>query len=305
MLKKILVISFGLILCASAFTPFCLAEDKIIAIVNSDIITQKDLNDFINFMRVQLSAEYKGKELESQIQSMKLNLLEKLVEDRLILQEAKKLKINIDRPRIEARKNEIRKRYGSEEQFQKILTQQGVTEADLDKKISDQIMMFAVIDYRVKDKISITPTEITEFYDKHKSEFLNPGQREFESLVTDDELAAKDIVAMVKNNTSMGEAAKKYSLDIHKISFVKGKEFREDIEDILTKLKENEVSAPIKIEDKFYIFKLYTTIAPRQQALSEAQDPIRNYIFETKMQEQMSTWLDEIKKNAYIKFLQN
>ena len=33
------------------------AQDKIIAIVNNEVVTQKDLDDFLNFMRMQLSQE--------------------------------------------------------------------------------------------------------------------------------------------------------------------------------------------------------------------------------------------------------
>jgi hypothetical protein len=53
------------------FTLNCFAQGKIVAIVNNDVITEKDLNDFVNFMRIQLSEEFKGKELESKLQSMK------------------------------------------------------------------------------------------------------------------------------------------------------------------------------------------------------------------------------------------
>jgi hypothetical protein len=47
------------------------AQDKIVAIVNKDIITQKDLTDFINFARMQMLTEYKGEQLEAKIQAMK------------------------------------------------------------------------------------------------------------------------------------------------------------------------------------------------------------------------------------------
>ncbi len=66
------------------------AQDKIVAIVNEDVITKRDLDEFIVFTRIQLSREYQGRELETKLQSMKLDLLNKLIEDRLILQEAKK-----------------------------------------------------------------------------------------------------------------------------------------------------------------------------------------------------------------------
>ena len=95
------ILFLGLIaICHMSYAIELYAQDKIIAIVNSDVITQKDLNDFLNFMRMQLMTEYKGKELENKIQSMKLDLIDKLVEDRLILQQAKKNNIQIDEGRL-------------------------------------------------------------------------------------------------------------------------------------------------------------------------------------------------------------
>ncbi|MDD5096924.1 MAG: hypothetical protein PHU59_00325, partial [Candidatus Omnitrophica bacterium] len=39
---------------------YVFAEDKVVAIVNNDAITQKDLDDFSGFIRVQFSREFKG-----------------------------------------------------------------------------------------------------------------------------------------------------------------------------------------------------------------------------------------------------
>jgi len=56
MVKNILVVLF-------LFSGICFAQDKIVAVVNDEIITQKDLNDFVNFMRMQLSIELTGEQL--------------------------------------------------------------------------------------------------------------------------------------------------------------------------------------------------------------------------------------------------
>ena len=141
------------------------AQDKIIAIVNNEVITQKDLSDFLNFMRMQLSAQYKGRELEDKIQSLKPDLLDKLVEDRLILGQAQAANIKVDEARVKARIDELRRRYPSERDFQEALAEQGLTQADVESKIRDQMLMYSIIDAKIKSKIVVAPSEVTDFYE--------------------------------------------------------------------------------------------------------------------------------------------
>jgi parvulin-like peptidyl-prolyl isomerase len=280
------------------------AQDKIIAIVNSDVITQKDLNDFLNFMRMQLMTEYKGKELENKIQSMKLDLIDKLVEDRLILQQAKKNNIQIDEGRIKARIEEIRKRYDSEREFQDALAKQGLVQADIELKIREQLLMYAIIDIKVRSKIIVNPGEVTDFYQANIRDFKLPEQREFESVTIDDENLAKEISYNLKNGQDFQEIAKRYSLAVNKFNTQDG-QLRKDIEEEIFKMHLDEISEPIKIEKSYYIFKLNNIIPARQQGLSEAQDQIYTFLFNEKMEEALAKWLDEIKKHSYIKILEN
>ncbi|MCM8781050.1 MAG: SurA N-terminal domain-containing protein, partial [Candidatus Omnitrophica bacterium] len=97
-----------------SFIPTCFAQNKIVAIVNNDVITQKDLEGFINFARIQLAAEYQGEELENKVQSLRPDLLDRLIDDRLLLQEAKNNNIKIDETRIKAKIEQIKRRYASD-----------------------------------------------------------------------------------------------------------------------------------------------------------------------------------------------
>ena len=281
------------------------AQDKIIAIVNKDIITQKDLNDFINFMRVQLSTQYQGEQLESKIQSMKLDLLDKLIEHRLVLQEAKKDNIRLDPDRIKARVNEIKKHYGSDSEFQNAIAKQGLVQADVEEKIREQVLMYAVIDREIRNKIIIKPVEVTDFYQENIKKFISPEQREFESVTVDNESLANEVFDKLKSGQNFQEVANKYSLTINKLNCDSGGQLRKDIEEALFKMNIGQISAPVKIEDSYYIFKLNNIIPPRQQNLSEVQDDIQAMLFNNRMQEALTKWLDELKGRSYIKILQN
>lgn len=312
----LIILNFGLSfwILVFGFWISSFAQDKIVAIVNSDIITQKDLNDFINFMHLQLRENYKGEELETKIQSMKLDLLDRLIEDRLILQEAKKkieVKPNVwigmepDENKVKARMDEIKKRYPTEVEFQRALSQQGLTQADIELKIKEQLLMYNIIEYKIRSKIVIKPSEVTEFYQENIQQFKTTQQREVTSISIKDENLANDIYNRLIKGDDLNKIINEQHLTTDKIMASQNEELRKDIEDAIFKLNINQISQPLKINAAFYIFRLDEIIPSHQQNLAEAQERIYTYLFEQKLQEGLSRWLDEIKKDSYIEILQN
>jgi len=300
-------LKFCLFVCTFAFflltfTFNCFALDKIIAIVNTDAITQKDLDEFVAFMRIQMSDEFKGKQLDAKIESMKREFVDRLIEDKIILQEAKKLKLVIDEDRIKARIADIKKQYPSDIVFQEALKRQGLVQADLEVKVRDQMFMYSIIENKVKSKIVVSPAEVTAFYQQNPDNFKSPEAWELDFLV----LESKDLSGEISQNARKGqpleELAEKYSLSLSKLSMRQG-QFKKDVEDALLKLKVNEVSSPLSIEDRYYIFRLNKIIPPRQLSLSEAQENIHDYLFNKKMQAGLAKWLGELKKQSYINIL--
>ncbi len=279
------------------------AQDKIVAIVNNDVITQKDFNDFLSFMRVQLSAEYKGRRLEEKIESMKTDLMDRLIEDRLILQEAKKGNLAIDKNRIKAKVDEIKKRYGSDSEFQDALSKQGMVQADIEARITEQLLMHAIVERKIRGTIAINPTEVTDFYEKNNQEFKVPEQREFESVNTSDRGLAYEVYKAMKDSPDLTGVSEKYPVTANRLTVKQGGELRKDIEEIVFKMDVGQVKEPVKIQNGYYIFRLYNIIPPRQETLSGVQDKIYTFLFDRKMQEKMVKWLDELKKNAYIKIV--
>jgi parvulin-like peptidyl-prolyl isomerase len=295
-----LLIVFALV---SGFISVARAEEKIVAIVNNEIITQRDLEAFLNFMRIQLSKEYSAKELDEKIAVMKSDLLDRLIEDRLILQEAKKNNLRADESRIKAKIDELKKRYDSETDFENSLINQGLVEADLEARVRDQILMYNIVEIKIRDKIAIKPAEITEYYNKNTAEFILAEEREFQSLAGSDEAKAKKIVEDIRLGKNIEEVVKESSFTLNVFSARKDGELKKDVEDVLFSLKAAEVSEPIKIKDSYYVFQLLKIKPARQQVLSEVQEAIHANVYERKMQEAMTKWTDELKKKAYLKRL--
>lgn len=287
-------------------TTYCLyAQDKVIAIVNNEVITQKDLADFLNFIRLQYSRQLQGKALEEKVTSMKRDLLQRLIEDRLILAQAKLDKVAIEPSRVKAKIDEIKKRYALESDFEHDLARQGLVRADLENKIGEQMLMYNLIERKVRSKVMIRPDEITSFYAQNRRQFLKPEERVLTLFILQDETIAKTVSYQLRLGAKLEELAAKYAFTIDKLSASAGQELRPEIEDTVFKLGIGEVSNPVKIDTQYFIFKLDDIIGSQQLSLTEAQDKIQVYLFEKKMQEELAKWLDELKKQSYIKILEN
>lgn len=275
---------------------------KIVAIVNNEVITQNDLDDYMSFTSMQLADQYSGEELEKRIKEMKEDLLDKLIEDKLISSEAKRENIQIDKNRIKAKIDDIRNHYPTLQEFQDSLGRQGMVLADLEKRIEEQLLMYAVIDSKVRSRITVNPKEVTDFYKMHITDFTIPVSWEFDIITASNKEDADKIFEEMNAGKTMEEAAKNYSYAPNKLEMKKG-QFKKEVEDIVSKLKIGEFSSPIEIEGKFYIFKMAKILPSQQRSLTESQDAIYNMLMNKKMVEEMIIWLGEVKKRSYIKII--
>jgi peptidyl-prolyl cis-trans isomerase SurA len=304
-MKKRIISFFILAVCFIFFSQSLYAQDKVVAIVNNEVITQKDLNDFLNFIHMQYARELKGRELEEKVESLQKDLLQRLIEDRILLQQAKEEKISIDPARVKAKIDEIKKRYASESEFEQDLAKEGLVQADLENKIHEQLLMYYIVEQKVHSKVVVRPDEITSFYKQNQRQFLKPEERDLTVVILQDEDLAKAVSYELRRGTKLDDLVGKYSFSTDKLSAFQGQNLRGEIEDIVFKLGMGEISNPIKIDEKYYVFRLDDIVGSQQLSLTEAQDKIQVYLFDKKLKEALAKWLDELKKQSYIKILDN
>jgi len=301
------IISFIIILTifSSFFLQSLYAQDKVVAIVNNEVITQKDLTDFLNFIRLQYSGEFKGRELEEKITAMKLDLLQRLIEDRIILQQAKIDKITIEPSRVKEKINEIKKRYVLESDFERDLAKQGLVQADLENKIREQMLTFTIVDQKVRSKVMVSPDEITNFFEKNKRQFLKPEERILTVIILKDKDLANTVAYQLRLGKKIEDLAGKYPFTTDTLLASQGQQLSKEIEGTVFKLGIGEVSSSVKINEQYFIFRLDNIIGAQQLTLEQSQDKIQTYLFEKKIQVALNKWLDEIKKQSYIKILED
>jgi parvulin-like peptidyl-prolyl isomerase len=281
--------------------------DKIVAVVNNEVITQKDVDGFAAIMYLEHANEYKEqKELDLAMEKWRKDALEKIIEERLMIQEAKKEKLVAEPELIERRLNQVKRRFSSPEGFEQAITSEGLTVNDIKNKITEQLLMQKIFEAKIKDKIAVSPAEITDYYQRHKEAMVLPEQAVVDSIfipIADSEGIARqkagEALAAIKRGEDFLEVGKRYSYAPSLGKVTKG-QLRQEIEEAIFKLEKGAYSQVIKTDNGFYIFKLNDILPAKRLEFKEVNTQIIRMISAEKAEKEFSRWIKGLKDKAYI-----
>lgn len=290
--------------------------DKIIVVVNGEMISQGEVDRMLAPVYFQYRNIYTGSELAAKLEEARQKIIEQLIEDRLILGEAKRLNVEVAEREIDARIDEISQRLGSEENFLRALDEQGVVLKDLRTRYREQMMKRKLIDQKIGSRVNITPIEIRTYYEKHPNEFVMPDEvklrnillRPKEKAPVDKTITlAKDILKKIREGGDFAALAKEYSegpfaADGGLMGFVKKGELIPELEKVAFTLKEGEASDIIQTGLGYHILKVEERRIQQVKGLADAKQDIEEAIYREKVQSKLKDWVESLKKNAYIAF---
>ena len=289
-----------ILFCALMFNRNLSAADRIIAVVNQDTITQSEADMYLSIISLQLNQQYKGKALDEKMKEEKEQLISKMVEDKIILQEAKRKGYKARLERVKQRIEQMKAAFVSETDFENSLKQKGLTIKDMEDKVADQMIMREVVEREIKDKIVVSPDEVTKFYQKNKSKLFNLLEtRTVETLYIENEAMLTELREDIKNGMDFSEAAKFYKSAYAKDTISK-EQLRLELQEGFSSLKAGEISNPVKAGNGYYIFKIIEILPPEIQSLAEVHDRVYSYLSEEKFAVAMLEWIEGLKEKSYI-----
>lgn len=102
--------------------------------------------------------------------SLKLNILDQLINNQILLERAQKLNLTASDAEVEDRFTESKSPY-TEEEFQKNLQQSGITVDDLKSELRREISIQKLINREIVSKIDVTDQDVTNFYNQNQAQF--------------------------------------------------------------------------------------------------------------------------------------
>ena len=282
--------------------------DAIIAIVNDDVITLKDLRQYVASIASQLRVENKSPlEIQQIMGEYEQKGLDKLIEDKLILAAANEKGIEVRDEIVDKQLTEIKGRYPSEDVFLKSIESEGMTVSDLRQKLTDQLKVKYEVDMEVRDKIFINPEDVTAYYNSHLSDFnLKPKvnlQSIFVSYDKHSKQEAQSRADEARSRLMGGEDFDKvfnqYS-DSSSVGEIEQGQMVDTVENVVFSLSLNEVSDPVTVENGIYVFKAIGISQGKQQGLAEVKDQIYNKLLDDQFQVKFKEWVDKLRSKAYV-----
>jgi parvulin-like peptidyl-prolyl isomerase len=292
---KFIKISFWIVLLVTVFTCCSSGEiiERIVARIDGEVITLMELEE--DYQRLKSSVP------SDERLPTKRELLERMVENRLLLHQADQRGIKVSPGEVEDYIERVKTGFVSSEAFELALKQEGVMLEDLRKRYRDELKIKKLIDIEIRSRIDLSKKEVKEYYEENKEKFRLPERVEIRHILFNDYARALAALDRLHSHVKFEEVARQEGMpkDGYLGSFKKGQLSRK-IEDAAFGLEEGKISPIINTETGYHILKLEKKIEGRIQKLSEVRETIEYILSSHRMEKKVNEYIEELKKSREI-----
>lgn len=287
---------FLLMICMFPLYTYSQGIDKIIASVNNQIITSQDLDDYTKMLAYRTEDE--RDQYSPDTEMFKKEALDRLIEDKLILAKAKEMEIVVPEPWIAKKLKELIGAYPNFEAFEKSLIERGQTITTLKEKIREQFLVRYVVENEIKQLVTVSPQEVTRFYEKHPDKFSTPVQYVL-WIAKASAQADLEKIGQAIMEKGIETAKNEYKDSLMQIE-TQPKELKDEIAQMVDSIKPGNYSIA-EINKVFHLVYFEKIIDARTLTLKEAWQEISGFLWQTKFQVRFQEWLAGLKRKAVIK----
>ena len=300
----------------------CAAQlvDKIVAVINGDIITLKELNLAIQpYLQKVNNSTNSFVEKDIIVTKLKKEALNNLIDEKLTDQEAKRLNITVKKNEIdEAVQHIMTSQNLSKKEFIKIIKKDGLTIDELREMLRRQILRPRLLNYRVKSKVVITKNDIEKYYQANLEKYPVEIKYTLKNILLPhtlkdggDPIAIMKIIEKkFKEGELFGELAKQYS-KLPGASENKGKLGTFDIKSLSAKLqkalqgvKAGSCTSVLNTEHGYQIFYVVEIDSGDDKLNKEVSKEIEDKLYKEFVNEKFKVWISELRNQAHIKVME-
>ena len=316
--KRVVLIAWALMLmCMPAGAE---VMDKIIAVVNDEVITLAELNAAFEPYRKNIEETYKGDNKEVAIKQTKEAFLKQFIDNMLIEQEAKKAGVGIiikDEEVMEVLKDLLARQKSSMEDLLKKLSREGNSLESVKKDIKNQIIRMRLLRREIKSKIFVSDEEIGEYYDKHRQDYEGKEAVRIKQILLllppkADKVAraklkneAQKLRQRIMNGESFDLLAVKYSqgpaaAQGGDVGFIVKGAIIPEVEAVVFSLPVEQLSEIIESSVGFHIIKVVDKKGAGLKPIATVREEIKAKIENEKLDKKFEEWIASVRAKSHI-----
>ncbi len=309
----IIIIAAIIVAAVSAFLVTGYGE-KVSAIVNGEKITEKELDTRVGQIAAMYGYDMTTPEGQLTMGYLRGQVLQSLIEEKLILADAKAKNIEVDHAKVDEEMKKIKSSYSSDEEYQAALKERKFTEKDLKTFIGNQLAVDQLITEVTKD-LTATTRDIKGYYEENMEEFVVQEMIKARNIVVETEDEAKAVIERLDKGEDFAKLAVELSTDPTAKDnqgeigyFDKDANFIQEFKDAAFALKVGEYTKkPVGSMFGFHVIKVEDKKPATQRTFDEVKEELAARFLSEEKNEKFSAYVDELLKNAKIenKFAQD
>jgi len=173
------------------------------------------------------------------------------------------------------------------------------------KKMAEQILVQALIEREILDKIKVNDEEVLEYYEQNKDSFTEKEQVHLYNILLETEKEAQDVLERLKAGKDFSEIAIEKSTGPSAVQggdlgYLSKGTIIPEIEDVVFVLEFEKLSEIIKTDFGFHILKITDKKPETVKTLEEVKEGIIEILLPTKQREAFENLLEELKGKTEI-----
>jgi len=292
--------------------------EKIAAVVGDSVILGSEIEEKAAPLLAEVSRLPEASKRAARAAALRREVLERLIDDELILQQATELKLSVTSEQVDASIEEIKRQNNiDDDQLREALRAQGMAMAAYRADLKKQLLRFRVINIAVGSRVTISDDDVKTYYDRHMKDGANTQVRASHifvaipenadaAVVAEKQAQAKKLLDRALAGEDFAKLAREASDD--PATRAEGGDlgyFGKDmlpkaIEEMVFAMKVGEVRGPVRADRGFHVIKLVDRKIKDPKPLDEVKDDVRMQLRQKEMERQTKSYLAELRKKTLV-----
>ncbi len=288
---------------------YAFTVNKILASVDDEVITLLDYQWYLKSLGAPISPDVVDE-----------GVLKKMMEEKVLVHEAKRKGIEIGDPEIDRMIEGLKKDNSmSQEEMEKQIKREGMDMGSYRKLLKERLMVLKLIETEVDSKVIVTDKEVKDFYEANRGKYMTGTDRvDLEAIflrlnddatvteITDLKRKALKISAQLEQGESFELLVDRNDDDDLRNKGGRLGEFgRGDLipqlENKVFSMKRGEISGPLWVKNGVYILKLINRTERSVKPLEQVRADIEKQLRQQRREKIFNGWMKSLWEKASIK----
>jgi len=292
--------------------------DRIVAIVNEDIITLSELDTFRKSLYARVPEKRDWLSIELDLEAIRKQALNAMIEEKLLDQEADRQMIRVGETAVEKALESIRQEQGlTQQQLEMALEAEGLSLEEYTLQVEKSLKRSRLINLEIRSKIEMNDEDLKAYYEKHMRDYaadeavrishilLPIPQDSTQEAEGATRALAEAILARLENGEDFDDLALEYAQTVSgvrggDIGYFKRGEMIPIIEKTAFNLKVGGVAGPIRTPEGFFLVKVTEKKEGNPLPFQEVREKVEKDYYRYEAERRYQQWMNQLKERSFI-----